>query len=530
MKPAVWGSALGTIVVAGGAYAYVSYEISNGLAAALEAFNADEAYKVAISYDDLSVNPLFGTVEFENVMIANKEGNEGKFSVKSIAADLDLWNMEDLDGFKGGQLTGLEFTKDATAARIESAEIRGLDIPAIREMAETKTFTKIPLTKFALAGLHFKVPQGADQTFSIGEIGFETSQDGTELKELLYKDFAFDLPTQETSMKLGKMHIKGGDFSAFKGLIAAGTAHARGEVLSQAEIDSITDKLVDSAMGSFGFGSMEVSGFRMEAGNGLAVSLKNMYFKDVERYETMIIGGTYGIEDFEIKGLKNVSPQAQQILTIAEMEDLRLNLKSTSSFDKDQDRLSGTSEMRLDDLLTMSSQMAFEGIDFKAWQDRMRPFLRKQYGDMVTQIATGQVPEPQDPQAQIAEMIGLVKQAYTGFYSTVAMSVTLEDKGLNEKGLNVYSAMTGMTVDQLRQQFGMAATGNLTMLLGPATPEDLASTVNAYLAQSSLPLTLSIENTSPLTDETLKDIDATNWHQLFDIKLASGGSAMAGTN
>ncbi|NVJ99386.1 MAG: hypothetical protein HWE25_14625 [Alphaproteobacteria bacterium] len=528
MKPAVWGTALGALVVAGGAYAFVSHQVNTGIIDAIDAINTDTANGFAVSYTDFSASPFSGTVTFNELVINNTNSATSVIRAEKAKGTLDLWNLDEMNLLEAAHLEKVSVSQGAITFSADSASVRNLDIEAVQALAEAPVFSGIPVSRFEMTGFKMNVKGGPEQNFGLRRLLVQTSDNGNRLDEFLYEGFAFKAPQQQVGIGLEKLHLRGGDLGFVQKLMDLAKARTEGLDITDEDINKTTAAMVDAGIASFGFEKMSISGFKAEAANGLLISLKDMYVKDIERVEGLALGATYAIEDLEIKGLKNISPQAAQMLTIAEMEDLRLNMASKSGYDKTSMTLRGDSAIKIDDLINLDSAMAIEDVDLAAFRERMRPLLHEQYKGMVTQIATGAPQQAENPQEQMTKLFGLMARAYTGFYSTAKFSITLEDQGLNKKGLALQSAMTGMQVEQLRQQLTAGVTANLVMLLGPAAPADLASSLQAYLAEPSQPLRLTVQNTARLTEEVVAGMNQTNWHQYFNIEMASGAGIVAG--
>lgn len=526
MKPAVWGSALGVLVIAGGAYGYLSYEFTNQVEGALYAFNEQSDNEYNITYGDVDTS-LFSRSFTLTDLVASERNSEDDdkgetITAKKLVATLGGKETGSMLDLASVDVNGISIKGGDSTVDVNSLRLGGVDAASFMEQVESERFREIPVSFIEVRGFRFDDNNGGRG--GLNTFRFAATPDGSRLEEFLIENFTVDDPAGKVDMSIGTIRFSGGDLATLTDFARMAAGIDADNTLSDREIDAMAERMAAAAVGSFGVESMRMSDLRVTGAQGVSVSLRDMQFTDIVRQGAMVVGMNFRLDDLAMENMKAISPQAAQIFTIAEMEGLHIDITSQASYDAQASQLSSTSSIHLRDLVTLNSDMRLQDVDLEAMAEGMIPMQKENYRTMLMQMA-GKAPETPDPQAELGRMLDMVAAAYAGYYSKAQMTLTLEDKGLNERGLRVYSTLSGMPEDQLRQQFAVAAAANMSALLGSSAPDNLPQIFTGYLTAPSQPFTLSLANKAPLTKEDLTGMTMATWHQLFDVGLTSGTGA-----
>lgn len=525
MKPAVWGSALGVLVIAGGAYGYLSYEFTNQVEGALYAFNEQPDNEYNITYGDVDTSIFSRSFTLTDLVATErntKDSTNGEIiSAKKLTATLGGKETGSMLDLASVDVNGISIKSGNGTADVSSLRLGGVDAASFMEQLESESFREIPVSFAEVRGFRLDHNNGKS---SLNTFRFAATPDGSRLEEFLIENFTVNDPVDKVDMSIGTIRFSGGDLATLTDFARMAAGIDADNTLSDREIDAMAERMAAAAVGSFGVESARVSDVRVTGAQGVSVSLKDMQLTDVVRQGAMVVGMNFRMDDLAMENVKAISPQAAQIFTLAGMESLHIHVTSQSGYDAEASELQGSSSLQLQDLLTLNTDMRMQDVDLDAMARGMVPMQKESYRNMLMQMA-GKAPETPDPQAELARMMDMLTAAYAGYYSKAHMVLTMENNGLNERGLTVYSALTGMPEDQLRQQFVMAASANMANLLGSSAPDNIPQVFTSYLATPSQPVTLSLANKAPLTKEDLTGMTMATWHQLFDIGLISGSGA-----
>lgn len=358
--------------------------------------------------------------------------------------------------------------------------------------------------------------------FTLNTVNIETSNDGDWLDEFLIEGLDLDMVMPDTGMplkaQLTQMQLVGGNIGAIRGLMDAKPSENGGAPTFGADAMRV---YMQESLNYMGIEKANITGLDVNVPGGVAVTLTNMSVDDITRKNGVALGGRAKIENFKLSNLASISPQAAQILGIAGLDQLVMNAASVTSYDEGTSTFTSKGHLRADQLLNLNMNIKIDGVDL----DQMTKLIGEAQERQIAFIKKMEDPDmtPEQAAEYMAESQQHMLDAYFGYYSGFNMNMTLEDIGGLERGLRVYSAMSGLPVEQLRMQFGMAATQNLMMMLGANTPEELEATINSFMGNPSSPVIISLESKQDMRTVSPEDVDQSNWHEFVkvDIKAAN---------
>ncbi len=503
-----------------GGYFYLSSSLDAAIQDQVDAFINSPDVEVDIAFDSLKTNLLAGTATIEGVNITNPEKPDGKAAIKSVNLEIGFSPLTGSATVDGIRIEGFEFTEQDGSFSVTSGEVRGADLPAIYAAFEEEALKDWPFTLVDIQGAKMVGTPANNPmqkvTMSLNAARVATNDDQTRIDDFLIEDFAVDAANQG-SFVIGRYEIKGLDIGWIKDLVALKMAPEAGEGAHDALEKAAALSLAKASINYMGIDSFKIEDvvFDMPV-QGMAISLKEMSVGNLVRPADIVLGGAMKVDALEFKGIQNASPQAMQIFTLAGLDTLRLDMDSNTSFDDATNAATSTMNLSLDKLIKLQSESTIAGIDAPKMSEKLLAYQTKQMEEAF-RAAEGQVPPQQNPLAQIAEALSV----YTGYYDSVAMTLGLEDQGLIPRGLKVYSTLTGMPEDQLRQQFTMMAITQTTPALGQGAPENLAEVIQAYMAPESQPMRISVRSLVPMTEEALQGITQQTWQNVFGLELAT---------
>lgn len=527
MKNLAIGVVVGAAVIGGGYY-YLSGEFDAQVRAALDATQSDETVNFDISYGSLETSLLSGSVTVTDIAATNRQTGQ-VIRVEKATGSMDLSRSGSVAFFSEASLSGISMEDDEIGIAVAETNLADFDVSSLSDQIAAEDFTSLPMTVVEVKGLKVTATDPSLSGGSVQEFRIELSEDKSTLEEFLLAGLEFNNPTNNSVMKMDTVHFVGFDLQAARDVISMAQASERDTPMTDEEIDELANRLAVASLDSYGLQSVKISGIDVTADTGLAIQLKNLELKDIERFGGIPLGMTFVMEGLEFLNFNTTSPQAEQIMTLAELDTLRLDYLVQTHFDPQTGRLSGDASFNADKLVHLAMDVEMLDVDLDKMLEQQLPLqvesikmslgqAREQAAfDMENPEAAQQMAEMQMRQA--TEMLNLMKQAYVGYYSELGMDLTLTDQGLVERGLKVNSALSGAPIDQLRQQFSLAAALNLSQLLGTSAPKTMPAVIDAYLSETSVPMTMSVRTKETLTMEMLDGVTPQNWHELFTIEF-----------
>jgi len=511
-----------------GGYFYLSSSLDAAIQDQVDAFINSPDTEVDITFDSLKTNLLSGTATIEGIEITNPEKPDGKAAIKSVDLDVGFNPFAGGATVDGIRVEGFEFTEQDGSFSVASGEVRGTDLPAIYAAFEEETLKDWPFTLVDIQGAKMIGTPASNPmqkvTMTLRAARIATNVDQTRVDDFLINDFAVDASNQGY-FAIGRYEIKGLDLGWIKDLVALKMAPEAAEDAHDTLEKTAALSLAKASINYMGIDSLKIEDivFDMPV-QGMAISLKEMSVDKLVRPADIVLGGAMKVDALEFKGIQNTSPQAMQIFTLAELDTLRLDMDSNTSFDDATDSATSTMNLSLDKLIKLQSESTIAGIDAPKMSEKLLAYQTKQMQEAF-RAAEGQAPQQQNPLAQIAEALSV----YTGYYDSVAMTLGVEDQGLIPRGLKVYSTLTGMPEDQLRQQFTMMAIAQTAPAFGQGAPDNLAEVIQAYMAPQSQPMRISVRSLVPITEDALRGVTQQTWQNVFGLELATvaptGGAA-----
>lgn len=520
MKPVLIGAIVGIVSVSGGAYLYYSNEFDKGVKESVETFNADAENKFTVEYEDLSTNLLGGHVSATDIRITDKRKTDNVLHIGSVDADINIWAGLDSMIIQSGKISEISIGTPELKFSLNSVAVSGLKLAEAIDQFQKREFTSIPLTMFELSGLNAKVNSDKPVEINTDSIVFRTSDAGTKLEEFQYSGVAFKALKDKISMSLGNFHIIGGDLGWIDDMVWAVRTRAADNPFHDARAKKIAQKLAVLSLDYMGLESFEINDFKMTGPNDISLSLKDLYIKDLAREKGMVVAAKVGLTDMSVPNLKNFSPQANQVFTLADYNDFSMTMRAETKFDPAIEEMTNDSFVQIDELLKLSSDFKMSGVDLAKMYSALLPLQELQFEQMLADLSA---PENDTPEAELEnalnDMLEAMKAAYVGYYTGLETSLTIEDAGLNDKLLNFYAASTGQGRDQLRSHFASLAILNLAPLFGSSKPANMSQVFASYFADKSIPFQLNLRAKQVFTAENFDNLTSENWHELFDIEL-----------
>lgn len=513
--------AVAVVALSAGAYAYLVSAAESNIESLAAEFNTSEDHELVVRYDDLDISLLSGSVELAGVQFVNRSDESKAIKVNNAVVSIDFWTDGDLPAISAAELTAVDMSAPEFELGVGKISFEGFDLNATTQAVESKELENVPLGSLSMDDLKVISTKDQNVELTLGEFRFETTNGGQDLVELSYNDiaFTFDDP-QKTTMSLEEFTIKGGDLALLAKLISKGMQSEEEGNGADTFMQSIAADYSAATINYGGVDSFEMLDFKIATEAGFGMSIDEYYLRDVKRSGGIVVAGKTGITNFEVPTLKGLSPQMDQILAIAQHDGLRMNLLAQSDYDADTSELVGETSFVIDDLVSLSSEFSMQNINLQKMAEAMIEFQSMQFESAAADIAAAENGQQvQDPTAELAETIDAMLAAYIGYYDSFAMNIDLKDSGLNTKFLNVYSAMTGATPDQLRASFVQLGTVNLSSALGTSTPPNLQQSLELYLAETSKPIRLEISSNESFDSEAVSTLDAENWHTVLDIGI-----------
>lgn len=508
------------IGITGASYAYLTNEVESSLHSLIDNFNASEDHRMHVAYDDLDIGLFDGSVNMSGIVLKNRDNEATQMKIARASAEMDFWSEADIPSISGGSLAGVDFDAPKAEIKLANAGFEGVDLESFAKNWKTKEFTTAPVRLFELDGLELKSKENNAIDAVIESIRFETENNGKDLVVMAFGGLKIDSAEAGTT-NLGLFSVRGGDIELFAKFLSAAIKSESDQEASKQALEAMADDLAAASLNYGGVKSFEMSDFAVSAPNGFAMSIDEVYFRDLQLISGLLVGGKFGVTDFFIPKLAGLTPQFDPILEIAEQDSFRMNVKGFSEYDETTSELKSESSIILDDLISISSDFEMQDVDLAKMAAAMKELQKKQIEAAFDDIEVGEESTPpSDPAAELNEMINLLLDAYTGYYSSIGTTMNVEDRGLNTKFLNVYAAMAGATPDQLRAHFGQIGLVSLSQLLGTSTPTNLQETLQSYLAEQSVPFTFSMKSNSAFDADTVSELTAENWHTVFDFELA----------
>ncbi|WP_020399987.1 hypothetical protein [Kordiimonas gwangyangensis] len=504
-----------------GAYAYADHRFEAQILAAIESRNANPDVDGHLSFSSLDTSFLGGTANVTDLLVTNKVSGTEVTRIKDGMLTFDV-------GFGGnpGALTGFSFdgvvlTEPAGTVTVSHLSADGLNINPMNA-DEMESLAGAKIGSFKLTDMRAKGMAPGPMEFALNKVNFETSNDGDWLEEFLIEGLNLDMVMPDTGMplkaQLKQMQLVGGNIGAIRGLMDVKPSENGGAPTFGADAMRV---YMQESLNYMGIEKATIAGLEVNVPGSVTMSLTNMSVDDITRKNGIALGGRAKIENFRLSNLASISPQAAQILGIAGLDQLVMNAASVTSYDESTSTFTSKGHLHADQLLNLNMNVKIDGVDLDQMtkligeaQERQIAFVKKMEDPNMT---------PEQAAEYVAESQKHMLDVYFGYYSGFNMNMTLEDIGGLERGLRVYSAMSGLPVEQLRMQFGMAATQNLMMLLGANTPEELEATINGFMGNPSSPVIISLESKQDMRTVNPEDVDQSNWHEFVkvDIKAAN---------
>ena len=504
-----------------GAYAYADYRFEKQIMAAIESRNANPDVDGHLSFTSLDTSFLGGTAKVANLRVTNKASGAENTRIKYGTLTFDV-------GFGGnpGALTGFSFdgivlSEPAGTVTVSHLSADGLNINPM-DASEMQSLVNAKIGSFQLTDMRVKTMVPAPMEFALNTVNLETSKDGDWLDEFLIEGLDLDMVTPDTGMpfktQIKRMQVVGGNIGAIRGLMDVKPSGNGGAPTFGADAMRV---YMQESLNYMGIEKATIAGLEVNVPGGVAVSLTNMSVDDITRKNGVALGGRAKIENFRVSNLASISPQAAQILGIAGLDQLVMNAASVTSYDESTSTFTSKGHLRADQLLNLDLNVKIDGVDL----GQMTKLIGEAQERQIAFIEKMEDPDmaPEEVAEYVADSQKHMLDIYFGYYSGFNMNMTLKDIGGLERGLRVYSAMSGLPVEQLRMQFGMAATQNLMMLLGANTPEELETTINGFMGTPSSPVIISLESKQDMRTVNPEDVDQNNWHEFVkvDIKAAN---------
>jgi|GEM_PF-1635744 len=503
-----------------GGYFYLSNSFETQVQAQIDSFISNPDLKADLTYQSLKVDLLSGTAIVEGITTKDHDNPDATTSTEKVELDIGFSPFSGTATIDGFRVTAAKMDTPQGKISLDSMEVRGEDLVGIIDDFKEEKLTNWPLTLIDVRGLNMEgsPPQNPTQKvlISLDTAHVATNDDHTRVDELLIDNFVVDVSNQ-ASIAIDRYQIKGLDFGWITDMVAMSKAEETEEGGDNALIEAAALSLAKTSINYMGIDSFILEGFNFDIPmQGMAISIKEMSVKDLIRPADIVLGGTMKVDAFELKGMQNTSPQAMQILTLADLDTIRLDMASSTQFDDTTGNVTSQMDLKLDKLISLESESSVAGLKPAQMSEKLIAYQRDQM-EQAFRAAEEGIPPQQDPFAQIAEALSV----YTGYYDSVSVSLGVEDQGLLSRGLQVYSVLSGMPEDQLREQFSMMAIAQAGPLLGEGAPENLAEVIQAFMAPDSQPMRVSVRSLVPMTEEALSGITPQTWHTVFGMEMAT---------
>lgn len=509
----VGGALVGAVAV--GAYAYVDHRFEAEIIDAIERRNADPEVDGVLVYESLDTSLLSGTATISGLVVTNRE-------TKAVATRVKNGSMKFDVGFGGspGTLEAFSFdgieVSDATA-RITVAHLSadGLNVDPLGA-ASLDSLTDMTVENFKLDDIKATITAPAPMEFSLRRIVLDTSDEGKTLDEFRFEGLLLDAVSPigvPLKAKLDEIHVRGGNIGVLRDLFDMEKTADGQPKFKKAAMRAY----MKESLNYFGLEKVRLKGLDVAAPNGVTVTLDEMLVDDVKRRAGMVMGARGKLDNFRVTNLSVISPQAAQILSIAELDQFVMNGESKTGVDETSNTFTSDAHMRIEDVLDTRMSATLRDVDIETMVERITALQEEQI-TLMERIEKGDM-TPEDMVALNQQMMANVIGVYFGYYEGFELTTTLEDIGGVRRGLNVYSAMTGMPVEELRTQFAAAATQNLMMLFGENTPPQLQETFTSFLASPSTPLGVSVKSRQDMRQVKPEDVNAANWGDYIAVDI-----------
>ncbi|SDE49162.1 hypothetical protein [Kordiimonas lacus] len=506
-----------------GGYFFLANSFEAQVQAQVDSIISNPDLDVDVTYDSLKTDLFSGTAMIEGIKVINPERPDSEATVKSVNLDIGfnpIAGSATVDGFR---IEGLDFSEKDGSFSLESGEVRGADLPAVMTAFQEETLQDWPFTLVEVQGAKMEGTPANNPSqkvmMSLNTARMATNGDLTRVNEFLIDDFVLNA-ANNGSFTLGRYEVTGFDIGWIKDLIAMNRAPEDEEGSGDALEMAAAASLAKASLNYMGIDSFKIEDFKFDMPmQGMAMSFKEISVKDLVRPADLVLGGTMKIDAFELKGMQNTSPQAMQILTLADLDTIRIDMDTSTRFEKATDAVTTVTTLALDKLIKLQSEGTIGGIDAARMSEKLLAYQTEQMLEAF-RAADAETPPQQDPFAQVLEALSV----YTGYYDSVDLTLGLEDQGLISRSLKVYSALSGMPEDQLREQFTMMAIAQTAPALGEGAPENLADVIQAYMAPQSQPMRISMRSLVPMTEEALNGITPQTWQDVFGLKLETVAS------
>jgi len=514
MKRILVGGALVGAVAIGG-YAYVDHRFEAEIIDAIERRNADPEVDGVLVYESLDTSLFSGTANITGLVVTNRETKTVTTRVKNGSLKFDV-------GFGGspGTLEAFSFdgieVSDATASiSVGHLSADGLNVDPLAA-ASLESLTDMSVENFKLTDVKASITAPSPMEFSLRQIVLDTTGGGKTLNEFRFEGLMLDAVSPiglPIKAQLEQIHVRGGNIGVLRDLFdmdrdADGRPRFKNDAMRA---------YMKESLNYFGFEKVGVKGLDVAVPNSVTVSLDEMLIDDFKRMAGMVVGVRGKLDNFRVSNLSALSPQAAQILSIAELDQFVMNAESKTRIDESTRTFTSDANMRIDDVLATTMSATMSDVDIDAMAKRIHA-LQDQQISLMERMEESEM-KPEDMEAFNAEMMESMLAVYFGYYEGFELAAKLDDIGGIGRGLNVYSAMTGIPADDLRTQFAMAATQNLMMMLGDNTPPQLQETLTGFLASPSTPLSVKVNSKQDMRQVKPDDINETNWGEYIAIDI-----------
>ncbi|WP_417450727.1 hypothetical protein [Kordiimonas sp.] len=518
MNKVLVGGALVGAALAGG-YFYAAHSIESNIEQMLASYNESAENEFTISYDDLDPSLLSGTATVSGIVAQNRATPAQSIKVDTARLDVGFGFDGDADNLKSVKLNNVAASNVSETIRIGYLHVAG---EGLDDLSKASSFASWSGSLHKVEVLDVEVKSSApDSVFVLDAFVLNTSDDGNWLDEFRIKNISMTstLPNGSPAEgKLEKFEVSGGDIGALRRFIEMTQAQAMFGVADPAMSREMAHEMARQSLNYFGFEGFELVGLTAILPNGLGIDVESLSVRDIDRRAGMVVGAKSEISEFVVSNLGMASPAAAQMMTIAGIDTFRLNGRSTIRYDEQDKRLLGQSKMTISDMFGIDSKMTFTDVDVEKMAKKLLAVQQAQF-DFMEELQAN----PDDrltPEEVNQRMIQQMVEAYTGYYSGFDLALVLADMGGTERVFNVYSAMSGVPVPDLK----VALIGGIEQMtnteLGATTPETLMPAVKAFFATPSQPLYLKVKSKKTPDEEALQGLSKDNWPDLLDVSFS----------